>query len=137
MSTELQKRALGSALALLKASGAKYKVITEDGQEYGELEVAAPRKVSAKTGKPLARRKYRHTKGEMRAYYLPFLEKCGVGEEVTVPYGHFSSPEDKTSLRGAICGYCSHYWGTGKDGYYMSTMMDDGVHVLRIKEKSA
>ena len=43
---EIVKRTVTQAIKLLDASGVKYKIIDQDGNEFGDLVVATPKKTS-------------------------------------------------------------------------------------------
>jgi len=46
MIPEIVKRTISQAIKLLDASGCKYKIIDQEGNEYGSLVVAEPKKTS-------------------------------------------------------------------------------------------
>lgn len=114
-----QSIAVSRAIALLNAAKVQYKILTEDGAEYGTLQVVYPKQ---------KKRIYTRPRGEMRDYYLPFVKDQQPGETVRIPFG----PYEAEDIRGPLCGYCSINWGNGS---YITTIDRIGsfVEVLRVE----
>jgi hypothetical protein len=89
--------AVKKAIALLDAAKAQYKIIIEDGTEFGELEVSAK--------KPKKERLYPY--GALTAHFAPYIKDLPIGGKAQIPVGDF----DLKSIRTALTGYCSKEWG--------------------------
>jgi hypothetical protein len=63
--------------------GVKYKVITPDGTEYGDLEVKVLRKETTKTGLP------RYKFGETREFFRPDLITMKAGYAKVIDCKHY------------------------------------------------
>jgi methionyl-tRNA formyltransferase len=93
----------------------KFKVITQAGEEFGNLEIK-PIKQKEKKRASL----YPH--GELRQYVLPMIKDVQPDHVVKLPVGKYS-PE---TIRGNASSWCSSVWGTGS---YSSTISKDKKHV--------
>jgi hypothetical protein len=100
MKTTLDIRmvALQRALQLLNSCNAKYKVIAEDGSEYGTLNVVKHQPLKRQLAYPV---------GMLRNYYGPFIQNMNVGDVVLVPLGQF----DFDRLQGGIGSLSNKLWG--------------------------
>lgn len=94
----MQEQAVNKAIAMLTGVGAKYKIILEDGTEFGELEAVVKAEKKRTFGRPW---------GTYSTYFKPFLEDVKVGQKVEIPCGEFGDEE----LRGPISSYCGKMWG--------------------------
>ena len=113
---DIKTEAINKALRLLDAAKTKYKVITEDGQEFGELEVAKKpkyklrRNVFVKTG------------------YMEKIKTMDVGDVVVL-----TPPEGSTceQMRSAVCGTLNRVYGAGA---CMTTInkQKDQIEILRL-----
>lgn len=111
---DVKAKAITQAVRLLQAAGAQFKVIADDGTEFGELEVAAQKIRSCRRGHFAA------------TGYLQKLEAMEVGGvEILRP----EQPEDLESLRGSVCGKASRLFGRGN---YTTVVNDGAVEILRI-----
>ena len=114
-------KTIARAIEMLTASGAKFKVISPNGDEFGELEVA--QQVERKKNF-----KFKH--GFLLSIYLPHVENLQAGEVAQIPVR-----EDGVALedvRGAACAWMTTHWGKGT----YTTGIDktfNTVEVLRIK----
>ena len=72
---EIVKRTIAQAIKLLDASGAKYKIIDQDGNQYGSLIVTEPKKAS---------KSYKHPPGTMHRFYYPLIKDMKVGDVVVI-----------------------------------------------------
>lgn len=97
MSTQMI--AIERAIALLNAAKADYKIITPDGEEFGNL-IGAKR-----PGKKV----YTRPRGTMLQHFKPFIEAMQPGECVKVPADFY----DVEDVRGPISSWCSANWGVG------------------------
>ena len=111
---QVKKEAILQAIKFLQATGCQFKIIDSNGDEYGDLAVTK--------SKGTKNRKYRP--GEMHKHYLPYVEHLKVGEVASIPI----EPFDKSSLSGAVCGWCSAHWGNKT---YKSCTTESEVQVLR------
>lgn len=116
--SDLRNEAIKRAVLLLQASKAKFKVIAEDGTEYGDLAIAPP--VSG------IKRKRMFKSGELQAHYKPYLDKLEPGDLASIPI--LSYPPE--SLRSAITAAACNRWGKGSA---MSCVREDNVELLRIQ----
>ena len=113
----VKQHALEKALQILRALKCQYKVITIDGQEYGDLVVVATNRQRNKPLLPI---------GTYSNYIRPHLEKLKVGDVAVVPFGNFTGGE----LQSNIGARAIHMWGKGS---YKSCINGEAVEVLRIK----
>ena len=116
---EIQVKTLHNAIRLLSVLPVKYKVVTEDGEEFGELEVVKQPKRALRNP---------HKKwGDIAEYAKTFIGSMEVGEVVFLPCADFE-PE---SLRSSACSWMSKTWGNGS---YTTLLSKDHstVEVLRL-----
>ena len=113
-------KTIAKAVELLKASGAKFKVISPNGDEFGELEVA-----------PEKQKTFRFTRGELSSFYKPLLENLKVGEVAT-----FKNPDpakyDIEDFRSSACSWISKEWGIGAHTSTIDRTFDT-LEILRVK----
>ena len=111
-------KAISKAHELLKASGAKFKIISPDGTEFGDLEVAAEKK-----------KHFKYEFGALRKVYVPYIEALKTGEVAQIKVPTDFELED---VRGAACAWMATNWGNGT---YTTTIDRDFdiVEVLRVK----
>ena len=113
-------KTIAKAVELLKASGAQFKVISPNGEEFGELEVA-----------PEKSKHFRFTRGELSSYYKPLLENLKVGEVAT-----FKNPDptkyDIEDFRSSACSWISKEWGLGAHTSTIDRDFDT-LEILRVK----
>ena len=114
---DIQKRELVRAIDLIKALGCTYKVITPDGEEFGELQVAAP-----KTGKRAPRK---HPYGAVVAHVRKRLDMDSAVDVVQEVECGVLDPE---VVRSSICTVLTAAWG--KDTYTTATQPGT-VEVMR------
>ena len=91
------------ALAVIKASGAEFRIILPSGEQFGTLAVAAPQPEKK-------RRKLRHPYGALKAHYMPFVGDIKPNECRDVPWGAFLPGP----LMSGISAWGCHEWGNGK-----------------------
>lgn len=120
MKTALDIRmvALQRALQYLNSCNAKYKIIAEDGSEYGTLEVVKNQPPKRQLAYPV---------GMLRNYYGPYIQNMNVGDVVLVPLGQF----DFDRLQGGIGSLSNKLWGNGS----VITRRDpvrNAIEVLRV-----
>lgn len=97
----VQQLAIERAVNMLKGAGAQFKIITADGQHYGELEIAAPEQRKRKV--------YTRPLGEMRDYFKPFVVGMIPGGYVEIPAGKYELED----IRGPLSAWMHSKWGTG------------------------
>lgn len=97
--------------------GCKYKIISHDGVEYGDLEVVAP--------KPPASRAYRRVID--RIDYKAVLDSLAPGEHTVI-----ECPEDlpAAAVQAALAGYASKKYGAGA---VMTSQRGTALEVLRLE----
>lgn len=115
MIPEIVKRTIAQAIKLLDASGCKYKVIDQDGNEYGVLTVSEPKKSS---------RTFKHPPGTMHRFYYPLIKDMKVGDVVVIKNFDF----EPRALQGAITGWAAEHWGKGS---YKTCVVGPDVEILR------
>lgn len=115
---DIQKREFNRAIDLIKALGCTYKVITPDGEEFGELEVAEPK--TRKTRAPL---KYPY--GAMTTHIRKFLDMdAAIGTVQEIPCGAF----DAEALRATLCPILTRAWGPKT---YTTAAHPDRIELMR------
>ena len=113
---ELQQKELLRIVKFIEAIGCKYKIITDDGQEFGSLVVT-----EEKSHKRKAKRPY----GELINFYKGLVDlNSPVGEVQVIPCNDYKPNE----LRGAICSYVGKSWGNGN---YTTCVTDGKIEILR------
>ena len=113
---ELQQKELLKIIKFIDAIGCKYKIITDDGQEFGELDVAEKKELKRHLKRPY---------GELAKYYKNKLNfDIAVGEVQEVDCGDILPNE----LRSAICSHLGKEWGNGT---YATCIKDGKVEILR------
>jgi len=115
MIPEIVKRTIAQAIKLLDASGCKYKVIDQDGNEYGVLAVSEPKK-SGKT--------FKHPPGTMHRFYHPLIKDMKPGDVVVIKNFDF----EPRALQGAVTAWASEHWGKGS---YKTCMVGPDIEILR------
>lgn len=111
----IKEKALQNALSVLDALKCGYKVITTDGQEYGELAVVMPKK----------RHRSKYPLGTYANYVRPFIDGLTVGDVSVIPLGEF----DGKDLQSSVTIHAHHKWGKGS---YKTCVTDKAVEILRI-----
>lgn len=97
---EIQKQQLERSVRFIASLGCSFKVITPDGEEFGELEVTQKKKI---TRSPL-----HHPYGDVSAQYKPQINlQAEIGSVQRIDYGKFGAEE----IRGGVCSYLSKRWG--------------------------
>jgi hypothetical protein len=112
---EIVKRTIQQAIKLLDASGAKYKIIDQDGNEFGTLTASIPKKTN---------KNYAHPPGTMFRYYHPLVKNMQVGDVVVIDSGEFTPK----SLQGALTGWATAQWGKGS---YKTCIIESNIEILR------
>ena len=108
--------ALQHAIKTLNSVGAKYKIIAEDGSEYGTLVLGKQPK-----------RQLEFPMGQVREYYLPFIKDMKAGQVAKIPAGVFGLER----IQGGVGAYASQTWG--KKSVVTHQDEENGVvEVLRI-----
>lgn len=117
---DIQKKAIEQFEQVLVKAGAKYKIILDDGTQYGDLEVAEK--------KVIKRRSSLLPMGTISNYFKPYVQNLSVGEVVAVPISTF----DPETLRGSLASWAVTNWGKGTT----TTMVNhktNQIEVLRLK----
>lgn len=118
---QIVTKTIARAIEMLTASGAKFKVISPNGEEFGELEVV--QHVEKK-------KVFKHKHGTLRNIYLPHLQSLKTSEVATIPVREEGvTLED---VRGSACAWATKHWGKGA----YTTSLDktfNNVEILRIK----
>ena len=98
------------AVSLLKALKADFKIILPTGEEYGDLEVARPKK-----------------RNNLMPIYVHLIEGMSVGDVNVI---HAPEGVSVSNLRGAIAGYAFHRWGKGSA---RTCIVNNTVEILRVQ----
>ena len=112
--------AMERAIVMLKASGAKFVILTEEGEKitHGEIDAAPTKKKRQKNpNRPI---------GALIKHYGPYVSSLQPGECATVPRGQFTLKE----IRSAVSAYASHKWG--QKSAIVASKGDDHVELLRL-----
>lgn len=115
MIPEIVKRTISQAIKLLDASGCKYKVIDQDGNEYGVLTVSEPKKSS---------RTFKHKPGTMHKFYYPLIKDMKIGDVVVLKNFDYEARD----LQGAVTAWATEHWGKGS---YKTCVNGQDVEILR------
>ena len=115
---EIQKRELARAIDLIKALGCTYKVITPDGEVFGDLQG-----VEARTRK--VRSALKHPYGTITAHIKKFIDmNAPIGTVQEIPCAGF----DPESVRATLCPTLTRVWGHKT---YTTATHTDKVEVMR------
>jgi hypothetical protein len=115
---EVQRKKFDQALAVLSLLGTKFKVITPDGEEYGELEVKPVREKVTKGGLP----RYGHC--ETRNFFRDKLVGVTAGQVKMIDCG----PYDPRVISRDVSSYCCQTFGKGS----ASVHMDIGANAVQV-----
>lgn len=116
---DIQMKTLNTVIRLLSVLPVKYKVVTEDGEEFGELEIVKHHKRESRNP---------HKKwGDLTEYARSCVQSMEIGDVAVLPCADF----DPDSLRSAACSWLSKNWGNGS---YKTLLSKDNsaIEVLRI-----
>lgn len=112
---DIQRKELARCIKFIEAIGCKFKIITDEGEEFGTLEV--------RTTASRAPRK--HPYGAIANWFRPRLDlTIGIGEVCVVDCGEF----EPDVIRSGVCSELTAKWG--KDTY-TTAIVDNTVEVLR------
>jgi hypothetical protein len=109
---KMLKVALNNLNALERRGIVKFKVIVEDDEEHGTLEVVQKKR---KRKEERQRRLPLYPRGDLMSHYKPYLDNLKPDDIALIPFGSF----DFEVLRSSACAWCSHTWGNGT---YSSTI---------------
>lgn len=114
--SNIKALALDRLVKQLENLGCQFKIIAEDGTEFGTLEVQPPKRSSPRLD----------IRGETN--YPDLLKDLAVGDAAFVPAG--TAPLNK--VQSVCCGFMSATYGNGS---YMTVQHPDrnGVEVLRLE----
>ena len=121
MEKSAKEIAFDRAIAMLKASGAKFAAISESGQEVIHGDVMIAQKVEK-------RRKVRPNRpvGALVKYYGPFVKTMQPGDVALIPFGDFAPKE----LRAAVSAWTCTNWGPKSA---ITLTKADCIEVLRVQ----
>lgn len=119
----VQEKKLSEAIHVLNLIGAKYKVITPDGDEYGDLEVKALRKEITSKGLP------RYKFGETRDFFRADLITMKAGDAKVIDCKSY----DPRVISRDISSYCCQ--NIGREAVSVLTDRENNsVEVLALKD---
>lgn len=115
---EIQLKELHRCIKFIAGVGCRFKIITEDGQEFGDLQVV--------TEQPKGKRgPLKYPYGALTAWFRPRLDiNAEVGSVQTIECGEF----DAETLRGSLCSELGKRWGNDT---YTSAIVGDHIEILR------
>lgn len=110
--------AVDRSVAMLKASGAVFAIITQSGETiiHGDIAISEAPKRRPRPDRPI---------GALVNHYRPFIEPMTPGDCVTVPFGSFSPRE----LRSAMSAWMTTHWGHKS---YICVQKETEFEVLRV-----
>jgi hypothetical protein len=112
---DIQRKEFSRVLKFVESLGCSYKIITDEGEEFGTLEVAP-----VKTRRPLV---YKY--GEIANWYRPFVDlNAGIGVVQEIPCGKFTSE----TVRSGLCSWLTREWGKET---YVTSITDTHVELMR------
>lgn len=111
---DIKRNILNKAVAMLRATGCQFAVITPEGEKLGELTVVPPKQKITRT----------FTGIKYKPLYEERVAKIEPGEEIH----EFSPPAgmELEPFRGSLASHCSRLWG--KESH--STQIRDGKVLL-------
>lgn len=115
---EVQIKKLDQAIKTLDLLGVKYKVITPDGAEYGELEVKARRNPETVRGLP------RYNRMETRNFFSPLITGMKAGQVKIIECGEY----DPRVISRDVSAYCVNTAGTGS----VSCLTDRAANAVQV-----
>lgn len=113
-------KTIAKAVELLKASGAKFKVISPNGEEFGELEVVAAKQKT-----------FRFAHGEVCNIYRAQLSSLAVGDVATI-VNPDPTKYDLEDIRGSAASWIGKHWGTDAHTSTIDRTFDT-IEILRVK----
>lgn len=117
---DIQKVAIKNLVAMLDNAGAQYKIILDDGTEYGELQVQAKKEMKRKSSLL--------PRGTLTNHYTPYVSNMKVGEVTSIPFTGL----DAESLRSSLSSWIFQHWGASA-GTTMINKKTGHLEVLRLK----
>lgn len=117
---DIQKKALQNLIVMLNKSGAQYKIILDDGTEYGELQVQVK--------KEMKRRPSLLPRGTLKKYYEPYISSLEVGDVAEIPVNGL----DAESMRSSLSSWMHNRWGM-TSASTMINKVTGNIEVLRLK----
>lgn len=117
---DIQKKALFSLVAMLQKSNAQFKIILDDGTEYGDLQV--------QPAKSCKRRPSILPRGTLKNFYTPYVSELDVGDVVAIPLANM----DGESVRSSLSSWIHTNWGAS-GGSTMLNKTNNSLEVLRLK----
>lgn len=116
---EIQMKELQRCIKFITAINCQFKIITPEGEEFGELVVEQKKKRTVDRSSP------RYPFGEIARWYKPFINlDLKVGEVMTVPFGDF----DKKSVQSGVISFLVKSWGKKT---FTSVTTETQIEILR------
>ncbi len=115
---EVQIKKLDQALKTLDLLGVKYKAITPDGNEYGELEVKVRRAAETLRGLP------RYNRMETREFFSPLITGMKAGQAKVIECGEY----DPRVISRDVSAYCVNTMGAGS----VSCLTDRAANAVQV-----
>lgn len=119
---DIQKRELLRSIKLIQSLGCSFRIITPDGESFGELEVVKKKQEKERI-RPL-----RFPYGEVTKHIRKHLDmNAPVGSVQEIPAGAYGS----RAIQGTLCSILSTGWG-GRT--YTTVTHEDRVELMRTAE---
>ena len=117
--TDVENKLMNRIVVMLQASGAQYKIIDKDGNEFGALEV-----------QPKKKKIFKHKEegrqiGDLCKYFVPFVSNMQVGDVVVIPPSTFNVE----TLRGSLCSWAFKTWGKGNS---VTHIANGQIEIMRL-----
>lgn len=120
---DIQKRELTRAINLIDALGCTYKIITPEGEKFGELATVEPKVKTKRTG-------LRYPYGVLKRYVCSEMKMdLAIGEVYEVKCGQFHAE----TLRASICSHLTKTWG---EKTYTTVAHKDRIEILRTASRA-
>lgn len=117
---DIQRKEFMRCVKFIEGVGCKFKIITDDGEEFGTLEIKVAVESKARTRSPS-----RYPYGALSSWYRPQLDyDAAMGTVQEVAAGTFE-PE---IVRSGICSDLTRAWGRES---YVTNIVGNTIEVMR------
>ena len=123
--SEVQMNTLNTALRLLNALPLQYKIITNNGLEFGALQAAEPKPVKAEKER---KRSIHYPYGAITGGLNRDFGSLQVGDVAQIPLDMFPALATK-QFQSTVAGWANNKWGAGS---YKMCRTDKHIEVLRV-----
>ena len=121
---DIQKRELIRSIKLIQSLGCSFRIITQDGESFGELEVV-------KTKPPRIRAERKYPYGSLTKHIQSCVDlNAEIGAVQEIPCGEF----DVETLRATACNILTKAWGTDS---YVTVARGNYFELMRTADQTA